>query len=196
MTDSPRRRRRSFSARQSGLRDRPRRKYPDVAASSARWNADSEHENTTYADSGSDSHRGHARSWSVQRSNSGEPAAAGATSPSCVETNARPAIAAACMACLKKNAIEGPAKDGCCRASRIRGESNSAMRSRRACRRRPARRELQRRRRHQQVLLRREPGGLRPGGKSQRPVPRAGSPRPRDATSRRDNGQAAPRPTS
>ena len=32
----------------------------------------------------------------------------------CLETNPQPQIADACMACLKKNKIEGPIKDGCC----------------------------------------------------------------------------------
>jgi hypothetical protein len=41
-------------------------------------------------------------------------AAATQSAPSCVETNARPGIAAACMACLKKYAIQSPDKDGCC----------------------------------------------------------------------------------
>lgn len=49
-----------------------------------------------------------------KRSKTREPAVAAQDVPACVETNARPAVAAACMACLKKNAIEGPEKDGCC----------------------------------------------------------------------------------
>jgi hypothetical protein len=32
----------------------------------------------------------------------------------CVETNPQPQMADACMACLKKNKIDSPVKDGCC----------------------------------------------------------------------------------
>jgi hypothetical protein len=48
-----------------------------------------------------------------RRSKSGDTAEA-ANIPACIETNTRAGIAAACMACLEKNAIEGPEKDGCC----------------------------------------------------------------------------------
>ena len=41
-------------------------------------------------------------------------ATAAQSAPSCVETNARAGVAAACMTCLKKYAIESPDKDGCC----------------------------------------------------------------------------------
>jgi len=34
--------------------------------------------------------------------------------PGCLETNPQPQIADACMACLKRNKIQGPLNDGCC----------------------------------------------------------------------------------